>query len=149
MTFASKRPQTLHEVSRRVAAGEETFDSAVHEFLDAFYSRADRREAAIAEAPMLLEPIKDAYLAAVAEHLAQVYGLDVPAWAEHRGLDLKRPFFAGGLESLKAVLQVESPAAFRRRMLFVSRNALSRPREPETAGGANDTEHNQPGGRSP
>ena len=32
------------------------------------------------------------------------------------------PFFAGGLESLKASLLVESPVAFRRRMIFVSAN---------------------------
>jgi hypothetical protein len=38
------------------------------------------------------------------------------------------PFFAGGLESLKATLFVQSPTAFRRRMLFVSKNALDRPR---------------------
>jgi hypothetical protein len=31
--------------------------------------------------------------------------------------------------ALKAMLFVESPSAFRRRMIFVSRDALSRPRE--------------------
>jgi hypothetical protein len=33
-----------------------------------------------------------------------------------------------GLESLKAILTVESPAAFRRRLLFVGKDALDRPR---------------------
>jgi hypothetical protein len=149
VTYASKRPLTLREVARRVAAGEQPFDPAVREFLDSFYSRAETRAAAIAEAPALLEPMRDAYLAAVAEHLAQVYGLDAPAWAEQRGLDLKRPFFAGGLESLKALLLVESPTAFRRRMLFVSKNALSRPRELSMAGGADETQEQQPIGGSP
>ena len=44
------------------------------------------------------------------------------------GNALNRPFFAGGLNSLNAILTVESPAAFRRRLLFISKDALSRPR---------------------
>lgn len=137
------------EVSRRVAAGELPFDHAVREFLDSFYGREATRQAATAEAPDLLEPVRDAYLAAVAEHLATVHGLDVPAWAETRGLDLRRPFFAGGLESLKALLLVESPTAFRRRMLFVSKDALSRPHaEAPAECGAEATRNQQPIGRS-
>jgi hypothetical protein len=124
----TQRPRSLQDVSRRVAVGELPFDHAVREFLDSFYARTDERQSALAEPPDLLEPIRDAYLAAVAEHLARTYHLDVPVWVERRGLDLKRPFFAGGLESLKARLLVESPTAFRRRMIFVSADALSRPR---------------------
>jgi hypothetical protein len=45
-------------------------------------------------------------------------------------MDLKRPFFAGNLESLKARLTVDGPTAFRRSMLFVSKDALSRPYAP-------------------
>jgi hypothetical protein len=127
VTSHFQRPRTLAEVARRVAAGEMPFDPAVREFLDTFYTRPAERTAAIAEAPDLIEPVRDAYLAAVAEHLAHAHGLDVPDWAEHRGCDLPRPFFSGGLESLKARLLVESPTAFRRRMLFVSADALSRP----------------------
>ena len=37
-------------------------------------------------------------------------------------------FFAGGLGSLKARLIVESPSAFRRRLIFVSHDGLHRPR---------------------
>jgi hypothetical protein len=37
------------------------------------------------------------------------------------------PFFAGGLESLKAILLAESPSEFRRRLIFISADALSRP----------------------
>lgn len=148
MSFETRRPRTLAEVSRRVVAGEQPFDMALSEFLDVFYTAPDRRDSAIADAPAPLPPVQDAYLAAVAEHLAKTYGLAVPAWAEHRGLDLPHPFFAGGLEALKAVLQVESPTAFRRRMLFVSRNALSRARATDIVGGAGNQEH-ETIGRSP
>jgi hypothetical protein len=68
--------------------------------------------------------------AAVAEHLARCYNIGMPAWFESQGLTFQRPFFAGELESLKAVPSVESPTAFRRRMLSVSKDALSRPRIP-------------------
>ena len=70
----------------------------------------------------------DAYVAAVAEHLARVYGLRIPDWSETHGNELLETFFAGGLQSLKGVLVAESPTAFRRRLLFVSKDALSRPR---------------------
>ncbi len=121
------RPDSLIEVSRRAAAGMQDFDPALREFLDEFYSHPARRQAAIAEEPVLLDDVKDAYLAAVAEHLAACYQIEPPGWAEGHGRPLKRAFFAGGLESLKAILTVESPAAFRRRLLFVSKNALDRP----------------------
>ncbi|MHB1730072.1 MAG: hypothetical protein ACYCVG_03755 [Leptospirillum sp.] len=39
---------------------------------------------------------------------------------------LKEPWFATDIEGLKPLLAMESPAAFRRRNLFVSQNALSR-----------------------
>jgi hypothetical protein len=120
------RPATLLEVSRRVLAGA-AFDPAVREFCNVFYGRPERREEAIADRPLPIDALHDAYLAAVAEHLALSYGLDVPPWSETHGNGLKRPFFAGGLESLKARLFVESPTAFRRRMLFVSKDALFRP----------------------
>jgi hypothetical protein len=78
--------------------------------------------------PGAIDALHDAYVAAVAEYLAQSFGLPVPEWTDTHGNGLREPFFAGGLESLKAVLQAESPAAFRRRLLFVSKDALSRPR---------------------
>ncbi len=128
MTDLGKRPGSLREVARRVKSGEEHFDLAIREFLDSFYASSERRAAAIAERPELIDPLRDAYIAAVAEHLARTHGLPIPGWTETQGNDLHRPFFAGGLESLKGVLLAESPTAFRRRLLFVSENALSRPR---------------------
>jgi hypothetical protein len=98
----------------------------MREFVDSFCADAEHREVAIREHPQLLDALRDAYIAAVAEHLARCYNLEIPAWAVHQGLDLAQPFFAGGLESLKARLTVESPTAFRRRLLFVSKDALSR-----------------------
>lgn len=121
------RPQTLHDVSRRVAAGDMEFGPAVREFLDTFYGSDEaKRQAIIMDSPLRLNPVRDAYLAATAEHLALEYHLDVPEWTEHQGNELDRAHFSGGLDGLKAILIVESPMAFRRRLLFVSANALDR-----------------------
>ncbi|MNU47202.1 hypothetical protein D3C71_360840 [compost metagenome] len=122
-----KRPQTLYDVSKQVAAGDMEFGPAVREFLDTFYGSDDTKRAAIIRGrPLRLNPVRDAYLAATAEHLALQYDLEVPEWTEHQGNELDRAHFSGGLESLKAILIVESPMAFRRRLLFVSANALDR-----------------------
>jgi len=127
MNSTAWRPRSLREVSARVLDGQ-PFDATLREFLDFFYANADARHDALGSPPLPLDDLKDAYLAATAEHLAHCYRLPVPDWSESWGRKLTRPFFAGGLESLKALLTVESPAAFRRRMLFVSKDALFRPR---------------------
>jgi hypothetical protein len=128
MSALSQRPGTLADVARRVLAEQQAFDPALREFLDEFYAHPEHRQDALREGPALIEDVKDAYLAAVAEHLAGRYGLDLPPWADGHGRPLSRAFFAGGLESLKAILTVESPAAFRGRLLFVGKDALDRPR---------------------
>ena len=130
MVVATFRPRTLREVARRSASEPSGFDPALREFLDTFYAKPESRQHGIAERPEPLDDLRDAYLAAVAEHLAWSFGLDVPERSETHGNKLRKPFFAGGLESLKAILFVESPTAFRRRLLFVSKDALSRPRLP-------------------
>jgi hypothetical protein len=128
MTLSDKRPATLLEVSRRTLGDEQAFDPALREFLDGFYANPGSRNAAIGQRPEPVDALRDAYLAAVAEHLARSFALLVPEWSETHGNGLTRPFFAGGLDSLMAILTVESPAAFRRRLIFVSKDALSRPR---------------------
>jgi hypothetical protein len=128
MNSLLQRPRTVHEVSLRSLSGQQDFDMAVREFLDFFYANTSLRTEALRLAPVQLDPLKEAYLAALAEHLARVFGMDVPEWTDTVGFSLDRPFFAGGLESLKPLLFVESPTAFRRRMIFISKDALSRPR---------------------
>lgn len=125
MTFV--RPKTLLEVSQRTLAGCDAFDPSLREFLDHFYPASDEQRAvAIRDRPLPIDALRDAYIAATAEHLARRWGLLVPDWTDDHGFALTRPHFAGGLESLKAILTVESPTAFRRRLLFVSADALDR-----------------------
>jgi hypothetical protein len=118
----------LREVSVIAAQHDGSFDGLVREFMDEFYMHEAEMRDSIQEVPISLDPIKDAYLAALAEHLATQYGLEYPAWASGSERFLHEPFFASGLESLKAILLVESPAAFRRRMIFIDKDALTSPR---------------------
>ena len=124
------RPSTLAEVANLVASGS-PFDLCLANFLDEFYLHPNAK--ALAPSPVLLAPqfgesgrVKDAYLAAVAEDLAQRFDLRLPDWTFGEERVLHRPWFASTLASLRAVLIHESPAAFRSRNLFVSENALSR-----------------------
>ena len=98
-----QRPQSLLEVAERTLAGQ-PFDPLLREFLDEFYTHPDHREAMITEEPQLIESLPDAYLAAVAEHFAEYWRLPCFHWVNDNRRFLHRPFFAGGLESLKATL---------------------------------------------
>lgn len=129
MNTRNAKPDSIAEIGRRAAAGTQAFDVAVREFLDCWQTMdEDAKLNAILAEPCRIERVQDAYLAALAEHLADMDRLPVPDWSGKSERFLETPFFAGGLQSLKAILIVESPSAFRRRLIFISANALSRPR---------------------
>ncbi|MGQ0674425.1 MAG: hypothetical protein ACT4N2_16320 [Hyphomicrobium sp.] len=129
MTAPSRRPRSLAEVGRRAASASRVFDAATREFLDEWQSMTGAEKGdALIEEPVEIGRVPDAYLAALAEHLALADDVPIPAWTEAPSRFLSEPHFAGGLESLKALLIVQSPAAFRRRLIFISHDALSRPR---------------------
>jgi len=127
------RPHTLAEVARRRNTGEQEFSEALREFLDEFYDtlRAGKAADLIGAAP---EPIDDrrlhAFLGAVGEHLARRWNLPIPAWTDDASRFLKQPYFTTPLEGFKATLLVESPLAFRRRLIFTEAEPLRRARMP-------------------
>ena len=129
------RPKTLREVVTEGLKHGDT-DAFLREFLDEYYveSEPGRRAEMLAPEPPLVENDKvNAYVAAVAEHLAHRDRFPAPAWIEDEQRFLRRAYFPCGLESLKATLLMESPAAFRRRMIFVGSDPLYRPRRREDA----------------
>lgn len=91
---------------------------------------AGEKLALVSEAPVWIDaPAQadcNAYWAATVETLCREAGLQPPAWTESPRCFLHRPWFAGAMESLKAILLAESPVAFRRRNLFVTADALAR-----------------------
>ena len=125
---AERLTQTLATVARRTRGGED-FRLAVRDFLDEFALRPDgqAREQAIAERP---EPTgdarHDAYLGALAEHLAAVHGLDRPAWSIEGDRFLDRFWFVSGVPGFRALAIAQAPAAFRRRGVFVPERSLHR-----------------------
>lgn len=124
---AGQLTQTLAGIAARTRAGED-FRHAAREFLDEFALRDDdSRAAAIAECP---EPTGDArydaYLGALAEHLAAVCGLPRPDWSVAPGRFLDRFWFLSDVPGLRATAIAQAPAAFRRRGVFVPERSLHR-----------------------
>jgi hypothetical protein len=121
--------RTLAESVNGVRVRED-FSYAIRNFLDRF--KADPNPTWLEEEPCLLadrlrdDGLADAYVAAVAAHLAQERLIPCPRWASRSQRVKKTPWFAAKSPNLKAILLQESPAAFRVRNLFVSANALSR-----------------------
>jgi hypothetical protein len=120
--------QTLALVSDRVRSGEDLL-FAVREFLDEFglLPRRDLKQRAIGARPMPTgDPRSDAYLGALAEHLALAEGIDRPGWTIDADRFLDRFWFVPETRAFWALAIVESPAAFRRRGIFISDGALQR-----------------------
>lgn len=120
--------QTLAEVARRVRTGED-FQHAVREFLDEFALRADDRSRAegIVDRPSETGDSRvDAYLGALAEHLAVAHGLSRPAWSVEPGRFLDRFWFVSPTRGFRALAIAQAPAAFRRRGVFLPERSLHR-----------------------
>jgi len=125
---AERMTATLAGVAQRAAAGED-FRHAVREFLDEFalHGDDDSRAEAIAEEPMATgDPRHDAYLGALAEHLAAIHHLSRPAWSVEPGRFLSRFWFVSDTPGFRAVSIAQAPAAFRRRGVFIPERSLHR-----------------------
>jgi len=119
---------TLSNVAHR-SLHQGDFDHAVREFLDEFALRPDdgsRTGAIAAEPPPTGDARHDAYLAALAEHLAAVHGLDRPAWSIRPERFLDRFWFVSDVPGFRALAIAQTPAAFRRRGVFLPERSLHR-----------------------
>jgi hypothetical protein len=102
---------------------------AVREFLDEFALRGSEgsRAEAIAEKPLPTgEARHDAYLGALAEHLAVTHELQRPAWSVEKSRFLPRFWFVSEVSGFRAISIAQAPAAFRRRNVFVPERSLHR-----------------------
>jgi hypothetical protein len=129
------RPQTLAEVASIARAKADDFAMALDEFTDEFYldhSEKAAQQARLDPIPEIVgHPAIDAWIGAAGEHLALRWGLRVPAWtqrAEHFALE--DPIFLPATPALRGVVLVESPAAFRSRLIFTFAEPLARARFP-------------------
>jgi hypothetical protein len=124
-----KRPDTLQDVVQAWSLDVRAYSTAIAGFLDSFYVNPERRQAMIDPEPDATGNAEiDAYLGAVAEHLARRWRLRIPAWTQKPCRFLRQPLFATSIESLKALLLAQSPLSFRKRMIFVEHEPLRRAR---------------------
>ena len=132
-TYAARRGTrlrglvTLADVAARSLAGEDFF-FCVREHLSALtLVPPEDRPALVADRPAdLADDVAQAYLGALAEHICATAGVPTPSWALTDDRFLDRIWFGTETAGLEAWCLVESPAAFRRRGLFVTRGRLER-----------------------
>lgn len=123
----ARRPVRLEETARRIDAGS-TLREAVADFLDDLRWARDDHDAAerIRAEPRLVDAHVDAYLAAVAETVAAGRCLPAPEWSRAPARFLDHFWWPSTTTGLHARALVESPAAFRRRGIFIGRTTLAR-----------------------
>lgn len=127
-----QRAPSLREVVLRADTTEE-LGCNLAEFLDHVNLLRKKRATRLAlfagirsEPPRTGDAVQDAYLAAVAAHLANTLRLPTPRWVDKKSRRLDRPWFALPYPWARAELIRRSPAAFRERNLFTTEDALHR-----------------------
>ncbi len=122
----ARHPMTLVRTADRIADGVALREAAADFLDDLRWARGhDDVAQRIADRPRDLDPRTDAYLGALAEHVAAERALAAPPWSIEAGRFLARiwwPRYPG----LWARAIVESPAAFRRRGILLGAGMLSR-----------------------
>ncbi|MGH8897956.1 MAG: helix-turn-helix domain-containing protein [Egibacteraceae bacterium] len=124
---ASYQPMTLADLAVHLnSSGEETRRWRLfREFLKEFrHAPAAHRAALLATEPSPVDHRWDALLAAVAEHLAWHHGLRCPEWTHEPSRFLCRFWFTSALPTARVAALETSPAAFRRRGIFLDRSEL-------------------------
>jgi hypothetical protein len=119
--------QTLAHVADRIAEGTDP-RVGMREFLDELAIRPTRelRLAAVAQEPRRVGERSDALLAALAEHVALREDEPPPRWALEADRFLDRMWFVSPTAAFRATQLRESPAAFRRRGIYLARSTLHR-----------------------
>ena len=99
----------------------------IREFLIEFAHEDPEAQAALIATPPDATGSRrwDAFVAALAEHLAFHHRLLCPAWTQDENRSLASAWFLSDLPSARAAALETSPASFRRRLIFVDRADLT------------------------
>lgn len=123
----ARDPMTLQRTGQRILGGLPLREGAADFLDDLRWSRDEADvERRIAAEPPLIGARADAYLAALAEDVASRHRLVVPPWAGGPGRFLDHFWWPSRTPGLQARAVVESPAAFRRRGIFIGGTTLHR-----------------------
>lgn len=127
--------RAVSEAGRRLVAGDPlklVWRYPLLQLLDDYTSAVEQIgiEAGVAmwadEPQRTGEPRVDAAFAAMAEHLARRDGWTVPAWASDPSRETSEWWFVTDLVGMHPTALVESPLSFRKRGVFITRDALVR-----------------------
>lgn len=122
-----RNPMSLARTAERVAAGLPLRDGAADFLDDLRWARdADDVGRRLAAEPRLVDAHTDAYLGALAEHCAAGHDVPAPGWSRGPKRFLDHFWWPSRTPGLRARAVVESPAAFRRRGIFIGRSTLQR-----------------------
>lgn len=121
------RPQTLAAAAARVTAGV-PLRAAAADFLDDLRWARDEADVGdrVAAPPGPVDAHVDAYLGALAEHVAARHGIAVPDWAGQPDRFLDHFWWPSRFPAFRAQAVRESPAAFPRRGIFIGATTLVR-----------------------
>lgn len=117
------KPQTIRETKERMLAMPDHWQVPFMDFVDDFRRRKD--VSVLSKTFELNNEHWDALLASTVEYLCQEQSIDTPEWVREVPA-CKDPWFVSGMDSLRAISLVESPAPFRARKIFVLGNFLDR-----------------------
>ena len=127
-----RRPTSLQEVAVESGAYAE-FGRNLKDFLHEF---AFAKKRGLALEPLLSEEpprlagrfeqgrICDAFLAATADYLSRVNGIQTPVWALKQDRVLEEPWFSEELPKVRLLLLRDTPSAFKDKNVFVFDSAL-------------------------
>lgn len=99
----------------------------IRAFVDRVQQDPQLLPSAIADPPVSTHPLMNAILAALAEQLAQEFGVDRPRWTRAFG-PLGEPWVPPSTPRMRASFEETTPEAFRRRNVVLPRSALFRER---------------------
>src|ERR1051325_1040791 len=123
---------TLQEVAAESRAYRE-FGRNLKDFLHEFAQAKDRGlplGPMLADEPRLLAgefeegKICDAFIAATADYLSRVNGIQSPLWSLSESRVLEKPWFSEDWQEVRLLLLRDTPSAFKDKNLFVFDSAL-------------------------
>jgi hypothetical protein len=121
--YLSLVPDSIEEISIQIhQQGRDSWRIHLFNFIDRFWR--DKKLELVEYPPIReLDDRIQELIASTVESLCVECGMAAPSWC--RGIKaLAHPWFVAGMENLKAMALVESPAAFRARNIFVLGNFL-------------------------